>query len=443
MEIRVLGPVEVELGGRRLRLGGPKQRAVLSLLALNANLTVSIDRLIDGLWENAQPASAAKMVQLYVSQLRKLLGEDGGCEIVTHGRGYELRLDPEAVDAARFERLIAEASGVHVPRRAPTARPRGPQAEVRASEVPSGRPERAVSALERALSLWRGAPLADLVDEPFAGREIARLDDLRLRARAAGRGRSCARPPRRADRRARGAGRRAPLSRAAPCAADACSVSVRPAGGRAAGLPGRAQDADRGSGDRAQPASAGPRARDPRAGSACSRHRRWSRRAAAEPAANAADAHHRARRGPRRRGAAAPPSRRSPCDSDRPGRRGKDAARARGGARARGRAPRRRLARLARRHRKGRARPERDRAGARRHTVAGRGPQGGRRTLPCPQARVADARQLRAPPIGGAPCERSPGRLCGADGAGDKSRGAATAGRAPLCGGTAAGPRGR
>src|SRR5918992_2115710 len=155
MEIRVLGPVEVELGGRPLKLGGPKQRAVLSLLALNANFTVSIDRLIEGLWDKEQPASAAKMVQLYVSQLRRLLAEDRGSEIVTHGRGYELRLDPEAVDAARFERLIAEASGAH-----------------------GGKGE----AAHAALALWRGPPLADLVDEPFAAGEARRLEELHLTA---------------------------------------------------------------------------------------------------------------------------------------------------------------------------------------------------------------------------------------------------------------------
>ena len=163
MGIRVLGPVELELGGRRLRLGGPKQRALLSFLALNANLAVSVDRLIEGLWGEEPPASAAKMVQLYVSQLRKLLAEEAGAEIVTHGRGCQLRLDREAVDAARFERLVAEASGARVPRRAATAGQRGPQAEVRAGDVASGRPERVVSALERALSLLRGAPLGDLV----------------------------------------------------------------------------------------------------------------------------------------------------------------------------------------------------------------------------------------------------------------------------------------
>ena len=155
MEIRILGPVELELGGRRLRLGGPKQRALLSLLALNANLTVSVDRLIEGLWGEEPPASAAKMVQLYVSQLRKLLAEEAGTEIVTHGRGYELRLDREAVDAAKFERLVAEASrGDH----------NGGAGE----------------AAHRALGLWRGPPLADLVDEPFAAAETRRLEELHL-----------------------------------------------------------------------------------------------------------------------------------------------------------------------------------------------------------------------------------------------------------------------
>src|SRR5688500_4804836 len=155
MEIRVLGPVELELGGRRLRLGGPKQRALLSLLALNANLTVSVDRLIEGLWGEEPPASAAKMVQLYVSQLRKLLAEEAGAEIVTHGRGYELRLDHEAVDAARFERLVAEAS-------------RG--------DHNGGAGESA----HRAPGIWRGPPPADLGDEPFAAAEARRLEEVHL-----------------------------------------------------------------------------------------------------------------------------------------------------------------------------------------------------------------------------------------------------------------------
>ena len=95
-----------------------------------------------------------------VSRLRKALdGKDGsgsGDLVVTRERGYELRLDAERVDSHRFERLVAEGR----------------------SELVAGRPERAVSALERALSLWRGAPLGDLAYERFAQPEIARLEDL-------------------------------------------------------------------------------------------------------------------------------------------------------------------------------------------------------------------------------------------------------------------------
>jgi DNA-binding SARP family transcriptional activator len=152
MEIRLLGPVELAFGDRPVTLRGPKQRAVLSQLALNANSTVSVGRLIEGIWGEKPPASAPKMVQLYVSQLRKLLAEKAGAEIVTHGRGYELRLDAEAVDAARFERLVAEAS----------------------------HRKGAGAAAQRALTLWRGAPLADLDGEPFARVEARRLEELHL-----------------------------------------------------------------------------------------------------------------------------------------------------------------------------------------------------------------------------------------------------------------------
>ena len=88
MQIRVLGPVEASADGRSLALGGSKQRAVLAMLGLEANRTVSADRLIEGLWGERAPASAAKMVQNYVWRLRTVLGEDAGAEIVTRGRGY-------------------------------------------------------------------------------------------------------------------------------------------------------------------------------------------------------------------------------------------------------------------------------------------------------------------------------------------------------------------
>src|SRR4051812_36090038 len=104
MQICLLGVVEATHDGHDVPLGGPKLRALLSILALEANTPVPVDRLIDGLWGERPPATATKLVQVLVSQLRKQLPQDA--EIVTRGRGYELRMDPDAVDALLFERLV-------------------------------------------------------------------------------------------------------------------------------------------------------------------------------------------------------------------------------------------------------------------------------------------------------------------------------------------------
>jgi WD40 repeat protein/DNA-binding SARP family transcriptional activator len=147
MEIRVLGPVEVTAGGRPVSIGAGKPRALLVMLAVNEGSTVSTDRLVEGLWGEEPPASAAKMVQLGVSQLRKALaGAGGGAEIVTRGRGYELRLANGGLDARRFEQLVE-----------------------------GGMPR-------EGLALWRGGPLAEVADEPFAVAEVRRLEELRLTA---------------------------------------------------------------------------------------------------------------------------------------------------------------------------------------------------------------------------------------------------------------------
>jgi YVTN family beta-propeller protein len=115
------------------------------MLALEPGRTVSTDRLAEGLWGDEPPSSAAKMVQLYVSHLRRLL-DGNGVRIVTHGRGYELQLSDGEVDTVRFERLLEDD------------RPR------------------------EALALWRGEALCDVADEPFAASEIRRLEGLRLQA---------------------------------------------------------------------------------------------------------------------------------------------------------------------------------------------------------------------------------------------------------------------
>src|SRR4051794_23683078 len=158
MQIRVLGHIEASIADRPVALGGAKQRAVLAMLGLEANRPVTADRLIEGLWGEEPPASAAKMVQHYVWRLRQALAdEDAGAEIVTRGRAYELRIDRELVDVCRLERLVGEAT--------------------RAAE--SGDPG---GAAREALALFHGEPLADVAQEPFAGAEIRRLDELRLTA---------------------------------------------------------------------------------------------------------------------------------------------------------------------------------------------------------------------------------------------------------------------
>jgi len=154
LEFRLLGPLEVRDGERVLDVRRLKQRALLAALALRAGDVVSTERLVDELWGERAPKTAKHALENYVSELRKILGKD---VILTRPSGYELHVEPDQVDVAQFERLVAEASGKDVDERA----------------------ER----LGRALSLFRGPPLADLVFEPFAGTEAPRLAELELAAR--------------------------------------------------------------------------------------------------------------------------------------------------------------------------------------------------------------------------------------------------------------------
>ena len=110
MRLNILGPVEATVDGRPAALGSPKQRAVLAMLGLEANRAVPADRLIEGLWDEQPPPSAANMVQNYVWRLRRALEGEGEAEIVTRARGYELRIDRELVDVCRLERLVSEAA---------------------------------------------------------------------------------------------------------------------------------------------------------------------------------------------------------------------------------------------------------------------------------------------------------------------------------------------
>jgi len=151
LEFRILGPLEVVDGEDALHLGGQKQRALLAILLLDPNRVVSTDRIVDALWGEQPPRTAATSLQNFVSQLRKLLGPE---TLVTKPPGYELRLAGEQLDLQRFRRLVDEARG----------------------EPPEERAER----LQLALALWRGPPLADLGFESFAQSEIVRLEESRL-----------------------------------------------------------------------------------------------------------------------------------------------------------------------------------------------------------------------------------------------------------------------
>src|SRR5687767_11890994 len=126
MDIRLLGPLEVRDGERVVSLPRRQQRALLAALALRAGEVVATDRLVADLWGERAPATANGSLQNTVMALRKALGRE---LVVTQAPGYRLALEPESVDANRFERLLADAR--------------------RAEE-----PARRAALLEQALALW-------------------------------------------------------------------------------------------------------------------------------------------------------------------------------------------------------------------------------------------------------------------------------------------------
>jgi DNA-binding SARP family transcriptional activator len=154
-EFLILGPLEVRVGGKPVALKGAKQRALLAALLLRANNVVPTEALAEDVWGEKTPATVANTVQVYVSQLRKVL-PDG--VLVTQPPGYRLILEPSQLDAARFEQLASEGR----------------------DELGAGRIDAAAARLGAALALWRGEPLADFAYEPFAQNEIRRLEELRL-----------------------------------------------------------------------------------------------------------------------------------------------------------------------------------------------------------------------------------------------------------------------
>ncbi|MFL5894283.1 MAG: ABC transporter substrate-binding protein [Thermoleophilaceae bacterium] len=164
MDFRILGPLQVlDDDGRELTVAGAKQRGLLAILLLHANEVVSSDRLIDALWGEEPPATAAKALQVHVSRLRRALddGAAGSSSVLsTEPAGYLLRVPPGHLDLDRFEEAVATATRA----------------------LADGAPGEAATRLDEALAMWRGEPLADLAYEPFAEAAVARLEALRLAA---------------------------------------------------------------------------------------------------------------------------------------------------------------------------------------------------------------------------------------------------------------------
>jgi predicted ATPase/DNA-binding SARP family transcriptional activator len=155
-EIRVLGPLEIDGDEGAVALSAPMHRRLLAALLVEPGKTRSADVLIEALWGSALPASAAKLLQVYVSNLRGKLPPP--IRIETRGAGYALELGDGVLDAARFERLLSEAR----------------------TASRDGNPTLAASLLRRALGLWRGQAYGELAYEDFARREAQRLEELRL-----------------------------------------------------------------------------------------------------------------------------------------------------------------------------------------------------------------------------------------------------------------------
>jgi DNA-binding SARP family transcriptional activator/Tfp pilus assembly protein PilF len=163
VDVGVLGPVKVRVGGRPLELGAPQTRAVLAVLLVRRGEVVSVDRLVDELWPSAPPPGARSLVHSHVSRIRRALrssrlGEQAARRLVTRKPGYLLHLDDGELDLARFERLIVEARAAGQ----------------------AGDSDRCVTAYRLAHRQWRGDPYADVPHTPLVAAEAIRLTSLRL-----------------------------------------------------------------------------------------------------------------------------------------------------------------------------------------------------------------------------------------------------------------------
>jgi DNA-binding SARP family transcriptional activator len=161
LQFKVLGPLEVVDGGERLALGGPKQRAVLAVLLLDANRVVPSSQIIERVWGEDPHERAANTLQVYISNLRKIIDPDkraAESRLRTQPPGYELRVADDELDLLRFEQDVAAARAL----------------------AAADRPTEAADRFRQALALWRGEPLSDLSGEGFATSLTLRIAERRV-----------------------------------------------------------------------------------------------------------------------------------------------------------------------------------------------------------------------------------------------------------------------
>jgi len=162
MQLRLLGPSQLWANGRTVPLGGPKQRALLALLALRAGEVVPRDRLIEALWGEAPHAGMDQRLYVQISRLRTAMREGGADPSLLErvDGGYRLRLAGWSLDVHEAERLVEEGR----------------------CALAEGRAEEAAETLGAAVDLWRGPPLTDLADDPGSQGDVRRLEELRVAA---------------------------------------------------------------------------------------------------------------------------------------------------------------------------------------------------------------------------------------------------------------------
>jgi DNA-binding SARP family transcriptional activator/tetratricopeptide (TPR) repeat protein len=160
MGLKLLGPLELVVDRQLLDFGGPRQRVVLSMLALNANRVTPVDQLIDAVWGSSPPLTARGQIQICISGLRKVFGEQGQPGAIrTRPPGYLLEISPDELDSEEFARLVNSAR----------------------AEAEGGQTVEAAETLRNALALWRGPALAG-IDSDLVRRGAALLEDHRLAA---------------------------------------------------------------------------------------------------------------------------------------------------------------------------------------------------------------------------------------------------------------------